>query len=154
MIEAGKYTARVVDAAAGQNEKTGTDQVVVELEITESGEQQGARITYYGYLTDRAAEYTMEALENTGWSGDGFADADFADCEGHVCQIVVQHEEGQDGTTRARVRWINAPRRFSAGKPGDVAALEARLKGKLLARKSARPAQRRPAPIDEDDIGF
>jgi hypothetical protein len=136
MLENGRYRARGVEGALGVA-KTGTEQVAVLLEVVE-GDDMGARITWFGHFTEKATERTLESLRHLGWQGDDITD--LSGIERNVVEIVVEHEVGNDGVPRARVRWIN---RGGGGgiamkermDQGAAAALAKRIKGKAVASR-------------------
>lgn len=150
MINEGRYKARGVEAALGFT-GTGKEQVAILLEITE-GEHAGDRITWYGFFTEKTTERTFESLRALGWSGDDLAD--LASTSANEVSIVVEHEEDNEGTPRARVRWINGGGGIAMRDTMDAGAAKAfaaRMKGQAIASRQrakpgAPPANGRSAP--------
>lgn len=107
MIEAGTYKA-VCDAADLGYTNDNKPQVALSMRITE-GENQGARLVWYGYFTEKTLKSTIRALRACGWIGTDISDirSCIIDNGGKQVTIVVEHEEDLDGRVRARVRWIN-----------------------------------------------
>jgi hypothetical protein len=85
--------------------KTGTQQVALTFEIL-AGQEQGRKITWLGYFSDKTADRTIEALRHCGLVGDDLAAAVRGPLDQEV-EIVVDHEI-YDGKTRAKVQWVNA----------------------------------------------
>lgn len=68
MIEAGRYTARLVEAQIGIQEKDGKEYMLFTVE-TDTGDI----VDHKGWLTERAAEYTIKTLRAFGWTGTDLA---------------------------------------------------------------------------------
>lgn len=171
MIEKGTYRALPVDATLGRT-GTGKEQIAVLLELAD---ESGRRISWYGYFTDATFDRTIESLRHLGWQGNDLSEFATGLPEGvnNEIEIVVDHEEDQEGNTRARVRWINSgrgiavkerlaeheARAFGARMRSRVAALQA---GKNGGAATSRPAAPGPRPVAEpareeltdDDIPF
>jgi hypothetical protein len=158
MIDEGTYRARGVEGELSYAE-TGNEQVAVLFAITEEGFEH-QMITWYGYFTDKTEESTLKALHTMGWEGDDLSD--LTGIDRNEVYLVIVHEEGQDGQTRARVRWVNAtPGRLALKNrmdEGQKAAFAERMRGKVLAQKArmagspaaannqaAQPSARKPA---------
>ena len=158
MLSEGTYRARAAELDFGFA-GTGTEQIAVRFLTTE-----GESITWYGYFTDKAAQYAIQALRACGWKGDDLFELTVEDLPDEV-ELVVQEDE-YDGQTRMRVAFINA-----LGS-GSVALKErmddaqrrkfaARMKGlcmkvKPSASPSPAPTPAEPADAfgDDDDIPF
>jgi hypothetical protein len=145
MISAGRHKARAVEGALGMT-GTGKEQVGVMMEIT-AGEHAGETITWYGFFTEKTIERTMESLRHMGWSGDDLSDLTGIDA--NEVTIVIEHETGDDGKERARVKWVNAGGGGLAMRDvmdADAAkAFAQRMKGAAIASRQAMgapPAQR------------
>lgn len=165
MIPIGKYKARGVEAALGMT-KSGNEQIAVLVEITH-GDYAGDQLTWYGHFTDKTTERTFESLRALGWEGD-----DLMDLRGigsNEVTIVIEHEEGNDGRVRARVKWINSGGGGLAMKErldeGSARAFAARMKGAAIASRSKggpkpqsnggtrpqrQPVRDEPSPFDDD----
>jgi hypothetical protein len=160
MIEEGTYRAKATGHKFGKTSK-GTEQVFVEFTVTE-GDCQGQRLAWYGYFTEKTTERTLDSLEYCGWDGDSLTD--LRGLGSQEVDLVVEHEEADDGRVYARVKWVN---RVGGGvkeemTPAEVQALNARLKGLRMARKQKRANQGggsdayggAPHPAETDDIPF
>ncbi len=143
MLEEGRYKAKAIEAALGVA-GTGTEQVGVAFEITE-GPAKGYEITWYGHFTPKALERTLESLRYCGWEGD-----DITDLRGigkSEVQLVIEHEEKNDGTMQARVKWVNRSgglamkERMNAG---QAAGLAKRIKGAAVASRQKLSANEKP----------
>lgn len=155
-IKPGKYQAVAKEHVFGRA-GTGTEQVVVGFEIAE-GDFRGRRISWRGYFTDATAERTLESLENAGWDGVSLRRLD--GLGSRPCVLVIEDEEGNDGNTYSRVKWVNG---LGGGlsvkeklETGDIANLEERMRGIMLDRADKRPKQpqRMREPGEDDDFGF
>lgn len=146
MLPAGKYVAKAIDAALGKA-GTGTYQLAVNLQVQE-GEHKDKCIIWFGYLSENALPYTVEAMTALGWSGD-----DVTDLKGitaNEVQIVVDSEE-YEGRTRSKVQYVNklgggpiVKERLGAD---EERALAAKLKGRIAAMRAKSPAPASGAPV-------
>lgn len=153
--EEGRFRARGIEGAWGHS-KSGTEQVAVLFEL-----EDGARLTWYGYLTEKTAERTMNSLIACGVT-------DLETLEGlgnDEVELVIEHET-YEGTTRAKIQWVN---RLGSGgvamqNKAEGSALKSMLKkhqGNFLKLKKeqgvapqSRPAPARGATGTDDDIPF
>lgn len=89
--------------------KEGTPCIALPLEVTEPGDQQGKRITWRGWLTAGAFDYTIRALSKAfAWDGDLEAIRDNPEFFSlSDCQIVTEAET-YNGETRVKVKWLNS----------------------------------------------
>ena len=145
MIQPGKYRARALEGALGKA-KTGTEQIEVLFQLLDVAET----LTWRGYFTPAAEERTMESLQLAGWNwiGLGFA------ADAPEVSLAVEHEEGQDGRTYARVRWVNAPASVKPKQPlteDEIAALTKRLGIPMPAAQTAGPAFPSAVPAGDFD---
>ena len=150
---AGRFRATAKEGDYGYA-KTGTEQVAVLFEL-----ETGSRLTWYGYLTEKTQDRTIESLLHCGVSNI----ETLAGLGSKEVELVVQHEADQEGKTRARVAFVNAlgsggvamKTRMSDGARKSVAA---RLKGnfmKMQREQGVAPALKRDdAPLADDDIPF
>ena len=100
MHPTGVYNAIIRDHGITQS-NGGTIQVCVKFE-TECG-----MITGWFAMTDRAAEYTVQKINNMGFRGESLSELNDGAClVGNKCQITVDHEEYQ-GEQQAKVGWVN-----------------------------------------------
>jgi hypothetical protein len=176
LIEPGYYRAAavpiVLDGAEtyvqfGESSKSGTPQVVVNFEVLE-GPEQGRRIAWFGYFTDKTVNRTIESLRFCGFKGDDLALAVTQKLDQEV-QIAVAHEE-YDGKPQAKVRWVNRAGgdgfrmdKPMAGQALSKFAAQMRNAVKAVPEASGKPAQRgngAPAatgdqrPPADDEIPF
>ena len=169
MIDKGTYRAVPVDAALGKT-GTGKEQIAIMLELADDS---GRRIPWYGYFTDATFERTIESLRYMGWQGSDLSDFAFGLPEGvsQEVEVVIDHEADQEGTPRARVRWINSgrgiavkerldeqqARAFGASMRGRIAALQA-SKGQSASASRASQARQveQPQPKfgPDEDVPF
>lgn len=156
MIKPGHYQAIAREFTFGKTSK-GTEQVALLFEVAD-GEAKGQRITWYGFFTDATYERTLDSLENAGWDGQSLQK--LGGLGSRPCVIVVENEEGQDGKTYPRVRWVNG---LGGGlsvkekmETNEVNALEERMKGAMLERRQKRGQQQPQGRGREpgDDIPF
>lgn len=171
----GTHRARPIDCALGMT-STNKEQIGVMFELVDD---QGQRITWYGYFTDATFERTIESLRRLGWNGNDLADFHRglpADVDNEV-DIVVEEETDNNGEPRPKVRWINSAGGGVAVKTvlddQQVRAFSARMKARvagLQAAGGATPARTpKPAAVgaaargpertidpafDDDDIPF
>lgn len=103
LLPAGRYRARAVEGALAET-STGRPQVAVLFTLTDPN-WAGNTMTWYGYFSEKTQSKTLEALRTCGWKGDDLSDL-AGICDNEV-SIVVEHENDQDGVTRAKVRWVN-----------------------------------------------
>lgn len=169
MLDAGKYYGHAVEAVLGTT-STGKDQIAVVFELDEP---VGQRITWYGYFTEATEDRTIESLRATGWKGLDFSVFAYgnelpADVTETV-ELVVEHEQGNDGIWRAKVRWVNkssgltvrdpmdAPRaaQFAQRMRARLAAFDAKIGAKPTPKATPKPkAAPSSAPVSDDDIPF
>jgi hypothetical protein len=116
LLPIGKYKAVVIDHGFGES-KSGKEFIALEFRVTE-GEHEGQTCAWKGWFTDKAARWTLGALKHCGW--DGASLKNLGDLDAPVL-IVVEHEVGDDGVTRAKVRYVNDP---NAGGLGIKTKLE------------------------------
>ena len=127
----------------GENKKTGSRFIRVPVTINE-GDQKGKTIDWYGYLSEKTHERTVEILEtcfgvNWDWENINF--------DGKEVEVVVDQEE-YNGKTSFRAKWLNNPNmdRTSGGKSPDeieAAKAEAQAKAKEIAKELAASMPRR-----------
>ena len=129
MIEAGTYTATVSSHAITLT-KSGDPQVVVHFDIKGHG-----NISYYGYFTDKAREYTINNLIKLGLQGDNPAGALQI---GKEVELVLVNESYK-GKDSVKVRFINLPgeRKEVEAVPIDMAKAKlAALEGAVVLARS------------------
>jgi len=169
MIEPQTVKARAVEAALGMTSKGG-EQIAISFQLLE-GPNEGSRVTWYGFFTEKTLARTFETLEHCGWEGDDLSNLD--GIERNDVYLVIEHEQDQDGQPRARVRWVNAVGGIAMQHrmaPAQATSFAQRMRGQVLAHRQAKgqpPAPRtgnvqprqqaaRPAapPPDDDNIPF
>lgn len=144
MIAAGKYSKPLITAVNFGETSNGNDVVTIAFDI------EGETVYYNGFLTEKAAEYALEALRNAGLEGDDILQAEKSVDEGGLVgarpfQVVVVHDE-YEGKTRAVVRFINSELRgFEPMKEDRKKAVRERMRAKLAA--SAKKTQDSEAPF-------
>jgi len=100
MHPTGLHSAVVIDHGITKS-TNGTCQVAVKFE-TEYG-----LISGWFPMTDKAAEYTIEKLNNMGFNGRSLEGLQDGKCIcGNKCVITVAHEE-YNGKTSAKVKYVN-----------------------------------------------
>lgn len=131
---------------------TGTRRICVPITITDEGEQKGKTINWYGYLSERASERTIEILEScfgTDW------DWSSINWTNTPVEIVVEADD-YNGKTSFKAKWLNNPsadRATGNKSPEEIELLkvEAKTKSKTIAKELASLMPRRagspiPAP--------
>lgn len=139
----------------------GTQQVEVDLVVTETGPHEGAAITWVAYFSDKAWERTIEALRLLcpTWSSDDLTDLLGISERGEFGAVdaVITHEDYQ-GRPRARVAFVNEPgrgmgkamasdelRTFAERMRSSVRAVPQTGSTKVAQRPAAQSAQSGPA---------
>ena len=123
--------------------KNGTRFIRVPVKITE-GAQNGKTIDWYGYLSEKTQDRTVEALEHCFGIDWNWENINFANKE---VEVVVEQEE-YNGKTSFKAKWLNNPNmdRTNGGKsPEEVEAekAEAQAKAKEIAKELAASMPRR-----------
>jgi hypothetical protein len=150
-IQAMTVTARATGAALGESGTKKTPQVEVAFEIT-TAEYAGERITWYGFLTDKTQERTIEALRYAGWRGTDLADLSDLSREDVPNVELVIAPDTYEGKTSMKVQFVNRiGGRIGSALPADKAkALAAKFRGVIasvdqrLKAEGAAPAQDKP----------
>lgn len=136
MIPEGTFKARATEGALGWTSK-GKEQVAVNFVLLE-GDAEGSQVTWYGYFSDKTQDGTIKSLRACGWLGDDLSDLTGIDA--NEVWLVIEHEENeQDGSVRARVRWVNGGGGVQMKERMDAdqaRAFAARMKGAVLAQRS------------------
>lgn len=118
-IELGAHEARPTSYVFGKSSKKETEMVTVNFQFV-GGPNDGKRISWNGYFTEKTAARTMDSLEYCGWDGVKIG-ANLPGFGTKNVELVIEEEEGQDGEMYPRVQWVN--RLMSRG-PGIVYAAE------------------------------
>ena len=162
--EPGRYGAEVVNQALGKA-KTGTPQFVLKCKILYAlvnGEQVGLRQQYersiFMYLSENAAKYTIEKLQEIGFDGSSFRQLDLSHanpCDFRTKQIMLdcKHEEDQNGVARERwdLAWTGSGEiEITPLDAAEIRKLDS-LFGKSLggAKSQPKPAQHNRAAKEE-----
>jgi hypothetical protein len=93
----GRFRGRAIEGAWGRS-LGGTEQVAVMFHVLDTD----AKLTWYGFLTEKTSERTMNSLLACGVS-------DLESLEGlgsDEVELVIEHEE-YNGKTRAKIQWVN-----------------------------------------------
>lgn len=147
LIPEGTWKCKGVSAALGYTSQDG-EQVGVEIFLLpdQDDDVDGRHITWYGQFSEKATPYTLKTLRTLGWQGDDVSDLSGI-TDGPECEAVIAHEEGLDGETRARVRFINAPGAGGVAMKSKMSedqakAFAERMRGRVMAmnKGTAAPA--------------
>ncbi len=136
----GQYKARATEVMLGKSKEKGTPFVGVLFKIVE-GPHEGETLKWDGWLTDKTAERTIEALQICGWKGDDLSELSkgMNGVDGNEVTLVVEMETF-DGREYPRVKWVNrSGSRKLQGTTMDVAeaaAFGARFKGLAMATRA------------------
>ena len=120
---------------------TGKEQLAITFE-----DEEGNRITWYGYFTEKTIDRTMETLAILGWDAEKYDHriASLHDTDilvGAEAEIVVEAEE-YEGRTRHKVRWVNAVGAGGAQDPlsaGEAADFSERMRAAFITAKGPQP---------------
>lgn len=154
----------------GDNAK---EQVVVQFVLNDDNDPfRDWMITWFGFLTEKTWERTIEALRHLGWTGDDLSELPALAASGALgnqVELVIDHEEYK-GEWSAKVRWVNRPGggAVKLKQPLEGAALTtfaARMRGKIRtvpstggggkpSNGSSGPAPHPNAPGGSDDLPF
>ena len=143
MLREGTYLANVCAFEGVTYSTNGTPQIAIQFSTPEG------TISTWLYLSEKAAKYTIEKLRILGWTGNDVSEVTMNDLKNEV-EIVVAMEDDQNGVSKARVKWINAPggAGIKAGSPmadAQKKALGAKLKGLCMSIGSTQAS----APSDD-----
>lgn len=131
----GSHEAEPVAYQFGASKTKNTEMVSVVFKFV-GGPNDGKKITWNGYFTDKTAKRTLDSLEYCGW--DGIDVAKMTGFGSKNVELVLEEEEGSDGNKYPRVQWVN--KLISRG-PATVYGSE-QVTG-LAARLAAINAERR-----------
>ncbi len=152
LVPASKYFAVAEPGVCVSSTKSGKEYVAADFKITR-GELAGEVVSWSGWLTDKAMDRTIASLRALmhnevvvlgnamGWVGDDISD--LGELTNEV-SITVDHDE-YDGKTRARVAWVNPPKRALAA--DKMKALAERIRAKA----SGVPSVPGAPPVDVRD---
>jgi hypothetical protein len=152
----GKYRAKACGFDIGESQ-SGNPFVAVSFEIG------GTVEPWTGYLTDKAAERTIQSLRLMGWQGDDLEKLTLADLPGWV-QVDVREDKdkegsikiGDDGKPQTRIAFVNslsgmfgAPMDHEARKALSLRLRGAVAKSPKVAPTLVEPEQIKPKPSRE-----
>ena len=148
VVGIGRHAVKVVSHVIGKS-GTGTPHVGVLFE-----DVNGDRITWYGYLSDKAIERTVASLGVLGWdpqAHNGLVDSlNGTDLlVGAEAEIVVEAET-YEGKVNHKVRWVNEPGggSLSSMEDSEAASFAASLRQKILAAPKPKVSTK-PGPAKE-----
>jgi hypothetical protein len=161
-ISKGTYIGTLVDYGYGTFGTKNTPAIKAVFEIEEHGQKK--RITWTGWLTQKAAENTFDTLFVLGWNLKDAAEL-FRGQAGGALEIGKQvklkiEEETHDGKTFPTVRWINpiSGEKFKALDPAEAHAVvkSLGLEAELLKARESRGIKSGAvvANSTEDDLPF
>jgi len=131
----GVFIAEVLDHGFRESKEKKTLSLQIQFQ-TEHG-------TVYAdlYFTEKTVEKTTEKLRAIGWEGEDFYELrDGQVLRGKRCQITVKHEV-YEGSTRAKVEWINDENYVPGLQHDDEAAVKAKMFNAVAKRiKRTEPA--------------
>jgi hypothetical protein len=142
----GTYAGTVSEPTYGWlgESKTGTRFIRVPVTIETEGAQRGKTIDWYGYLSEKTQDRTIEALENCfgidwDWNNITFA--------GKEVEVVVEQDD-YNGKVSFKAKWLNNPnfdRKSGGMSPEEVEAAKAEAKAKAadIAKELAASMPRR-----------
>ncbi len=149
--EPGTHPARALAAAVYEND----NQTLVLCLQVETLSDPPARLRAYQSLTTKDGAINTRCIANLrsafpGWDGTDPFWFETADLGAYEVDIVVEHEDGRDGNTYAKVAWINprGGRGAALPKSGDRNAILAKYGSRFraLAGGAAAPAPKPPPP--------
>jgi hypothetical protein len=154
MIPEGDYFAIAISPLySGDSSKKSTPYVSTSFRIEQDGDQKGAMLDWYGWLTDATRDRIATSLVICGFDG-----TDPASVMKNKVRIVVKHEPVPDSMpprVEARIAWINDPNRGGgAGVPHEAAKqaeVFASLRGLIFAK---REEMNKKAAANGDSASF
>jgi hypothetical protein len=126
--------------------KKGTLGGSVMFEI-KSGPAAGEHSLWTGWMSDGALKNTVRGWRSIGFIGDDigtFHDQD--PLKLNEVELTVEHETQSNGAVRAKIQWVNTPRKFMDRSAVQAAA--ASIKEKLAQFIDEAP------PVDDSEIPF
>ena len=167
-----RYRAKAKSWALGEA-STGTPQIGIEFEVQE-GDHIGERISGYFFLSDNAADYTLEKMRTCGWTGNDISE-ELVGLDANMVELVVEPEDSlpdpQTGEvkTRLRIKFVNKAgglamkttlttdkaKVLAAKMKARLAAIDAKSKREGNGAASPPPSGPPPGhPAAVDDIPF
>lgn len=149
MLPEGTYTAHCVNAQLGFSKK-GSEQIIATFKISDEN-FKGREMTWYGSFSDKAMQYTLDAMKNCGFIGDDYSD--LGSMTRNEISLVIGHEANpNDGKIYARVKFINAIGRARVTAPmnaDQIRAFNAKMKAQS-GKVSPGPGKSNP----KDEVPF
>lgn len=162
----GKFRAQALEGSLGYS-STGKEELAVQFLILE-GPDEGKKITWWGYLSEAAADRTLQSLLYSGWDGQ---DVSVLKGLGSKNVILDIQEDTYNGVTKTKVAWVNSLSAKPTHSPdramseSQKSSFAAKMRGRTLALQQNIPAQvgqvADTAPVDnaeavsgDDDIPF
>jgi hypothetical protein len=110
----GKYTAKATGSVVlGKSKNKETPFIEFYLQV-KGGENDGARVRWTSYFSEKTYERTVQSLETCGWTGEDisvFSDGKLHGLDKNEVEIVVELEEYEtpqgEKRTSPRVAWVN-----------------------------------------------
>ncbi len=175
LLPIGSYRAIAVDQQLTEA-KNGTPQIHVVFKFLDQPDGWVGEVhrSWWGTLNGgKAEDIALKGLRNAGWQGTDITD--LSTVGSSECRVVVVHDTGNDGVTRAQIAWVNSlnggaginPEKQLA--PAKMADLRARIAARAAAKLQGAPAAAAaPPPMkatgtdgipyqptgDDDDIPF
>ena len=150
----GFFKAEITDHGFAKTE-AGTDYLAVKFLTLLDGEKVG-EITGFFFLTDKAAEYTVQKIRAMGYTGDDLRDLakDPPILMGNMVQISVDHHEYK-GEMRDQVASVY-PEDWVPGlkKDAEAASNVMRFNALLKVGKPAVKATKGTSEAKDDDVPF
>jgi len=150
----GRFRARAIEGAWGHS-NGGTEQCAVMFEL-----ETGGKLTWYGFMTEKTVERTMNSLIACGVSDLETLDGLGSD----EVEVTVEHDTWE-GKTRAKIAWVNRLGEGGVAMKNKVTGSEAKSmlskhKGNFLKLQKAagvapgKPASKPKPASASDDIPF
>jgi hypothetical protein len=149
----GFFKAEILDHGFAKTD-SGTNYFAVKFATLLEGEKVG-EITGFFYLTDKAAEFTIQKIRAMGYEGDDLRDLAKVPpiLQGRTVKISVEHHEYK-GEMRDQVASVY-PEDWEPGlKKDDEAAVNVARFNALLKKEKPAVSQKKAAGAENDDIPF
>ena len=163
-IPNGKYRAKAKEWLLTEIGANATPAVSVDFVFSDP---ELGKIIWDGWLTDAAADRTLEALRYCGWEGTDINDLQGLDA--NEVELVIEQED-YNGRSYPKVKWVNRAgglahktplvgdkaRAFAQTMKDRIRALDAAKGTRPAAKSQSRsgPAGPDAPPLTDDDLGF
>jgi hypothetical protein len=137
LVPVGTYRAKALQWVLTEIGEKKTPAVAIEFAFVDP---ELGKITWDGWLSEKALERTVESLRHCGWEGSDVSELHGLDA--NEVELVIEHEE-YEGNTYAKVRWVNRGGGLSHKTPlsGHAAKFFAsQLKDKIKALDASKGA--------------